>query len=167
MDHHSRVKEEFARQAETLSAAPVFTEQALLERIQATTAPTETMRILDLGCGPGIVTAALAPMAAEVVAFDLTPDMLQKARERCAHAGIENVRFLLGTAEKLPFEEAEFDAVVSRLTVHHFVMPETAISEMARVTKHKGRVVIADIVSSEDNDEAALHNALEVLRDPS
>ena len=51
-DHTAHIKEEFARQAETMSAASTFTDLALLERIQTAIAPTATMRILDLGCGP-------------------------------------------------------------------------------------------------------------------
>lgn len=166
-DHTAHIKEEFARQAETMSAASTFTDLALLERIQTAIAPTATMRILDLGCGPGIIVAVLAPLVEEVVGFDLTPEMLRKARERCSQSGVENVRLLLGNAEKLPFKDGTFDAVVTRCTIHHFKDPRVVISEMARVTRSSGRVVAVDIVSSEDPKEAELHNALEVLRDPS
>ena len=166
-DHAAHIKEEFARQAETMSAASTFTDLALLERIQTAIAPTATMRILDLGCGPGIIVATLAPLVEEVVGFDLTPEMLRKARERCSQSGVENIRLVLGNAEKLPFRDGTFDAVVTRCTIHHFKDPRIIISEMARVTRSSGRVVAADIVSSEDPEEAELHNALEVLRDPS
>jgi ubiquinone/menaquinone biosynthesis C-methylase UbiE len=161
------VREEFARQADSLSVAPAFTDVEVLEKIRAATSPTKDMQILDLGCGPGIVAAALAPYAGEVVAFDITPEMLEKARQRCQEAGLRNVRFELGRAEELPFEVGSFDAVVTRLTLHHFPDPHRAVAEMVRVTRPHGRVVIADIVSSEDAGEAELHNALETLRDPS
>jgi ubiquinone/menaquinone biosynthesis C-methylase UbiE len=167
MSPHSRVREEFARQAESLSVAPAFTDTEVLEKIRAATSPTKDMQILDLGCGPGIVSAALAPYAREVVAFDLTPEMLEKARQRCQEAGLRNVRFELGRAEELPFEAGSFDAVVTRLTLHHFPDPHRAVVEMVRVTRPKGKVVVADIVSSENPDEAELHNSLEILRDPS
>lgn len=167
VDYHSRIKEEFTRQAESLSTAPAFTDAQALERIRNATGPTRAMKILDLGCGPGIVTAALAPDAGEVVAFDLTPEMLEKARQRCEKAGLTNVRFEIGKAEQLPFEGGRFDAVVTRLTIHHFQEPHLVMAEIARVIKPNGRAVIADIVSSENAEEAALHNALETLRDPS
>ncbi len=167
MDSHPRVREEFARQAESLSVAPVFTDAEVLENIRAATAPTKIMVILDLGCGPGIVSAALAPHAREVVAFDITPEMLEKARQRCKEAGLRNVRFELGAAERLPFADGSFNAVVTRLTLHHFSDPRQVLEEMVRVTRPGGRIVVADVVSSENADEAALHNALEILRDPS
>ncbi len=166
MDHHSRVKEEFKRQAETLSVAHVFTDSDVLDRICTAVHPTKKTRILDLGCGPGIVTAALARQAKEVVAYDLTPEMLDKARQRCEEAKLKNVRFELGRAEALPFEEKSFDCVVTRLTIHHFPDPRRVVNEMVRVLREKGKAVIADIVSSEIEEEAVLQNALETLRDP-
>ncbi|MGZ3538799.1 MAG: class I SAM-dependent methyltransferase, partial [Syntrophales bacterium] len=92
MNHHSRVKEEFRRQAETLSVAQAFTDSWVLEQIYGAIKPTKMMSLLDLGCGPGIVTASLAPDVREVVAYDLTPEMLDKARQRCEKAGLKNVR---------------------------------------------------------------------------
>ncbi len=166
MDHLSRVKEEFKRQAETLSVASVFTDSGILEQIHAAIGPTRTMRLLDLGCGPGIVTAALAPDVKEVVAYDLTPEMLDKAKRRCKEAGLKNVRFELGRAEQIPFEEESFDCVVTRLTIHHFLDPHRVMNEVVRVTRRGGKVVVADVVSSENEEEATLHNALETLRDP-
>jgi ubiquinone/menaquinone biosynthesis C-methylase UbiE len=80
MDHFSRVKEEFKRQAETLSVASVFTDSGVLEQIHAAIKPTRMMNLLDLGCGPGIVTVAMAPDVREAVAYDLTPEMLDKAK---------------------------------------------------------------------------------------
>jgi ubiquinone/menaquinone biosynthesis C-methylase UbiE len=166
MDHFSRVKEEFKKQAETLSAAPAFTDSAVLERIHTAVGPTGGMKLLDLGCGPGIVTASLAPAVREVVAYDLTPEMLEKARQRCEKAGLKNVRFELGRAEELPFEKESFDCVVTRLTVHHFTDPRKVMKEVVRVTRRNGRVVVADFLSSGNEADAALHNALETLRDP-
>jgi ubiquinone/menaquinone biosynthesis C-methylase UbiE len=166
MDFQSRIRKEFARQAETLSVAAAFTDADVLDRIRAAIGPTKTMGILDVGCGPGILAAALAPLVREVVGFDLTPEMLDKARQRCQEAGLQNVRFERGRAEALPFPAEGFDAVVSRATLHHFPDPLAAAREMVRVVRPNGKLVLADIVSSENTEEADLHNALEVLRDP-
>ncbi len=166
MDHFSRVKEEFKRQAETLSIAPVFTDAGVLEQIRAAIKPTRAMRVLDLGCGPGIVTAAIAPDVKEVIAYDLTPEMVDKARKKCEESGLKNVRFEVGSAEQLPFEKESFDCVVTRLTIHHFLDPHRVMNEVARVTRRSGKVVVTDVVSSENESEATLHNALEILRDP-
>ncbi|OGP73205.1 MAG: hypothetical protein A2V86_13280 [Deltaproteobacteria bacterium RBG_16_49_23] len=166
MDHFSRIKEEFKRQAEALSVASVFTDSGVLEQIRAAIRPTNTMSLLDLGCGPGIVTAAIAPEVREVVAFDLTPEMIDKARARCEEAGLKNVRFELGSAEHLPFQNESFDCVVTRLTIHHFLDANRVMDEIVRVTRKGGKVIVADVISSENEEEAALHNALETLRDP-
>ena len=103
----------------------------------------------------------------DVVAFDLTPQMLKKAAQRCAEAGIGNVTFREGNAAELPFADANFDAVVTRLSVHHFDRPARAISEIFRVLRPGGRFVVADVISSEVAAESELQNAIEILRDPS
>ncbi len=163
----SRIQEEFTRQAETLSVAAAFTDAGVLDRIRAAAGPTKAMSILDVGCGPGILAAALAPYAGEVVAYDLTPEMLERARQRCQEAGLQNVRFDLGRAENLPFADQSFDVVVTRATLHHFSDPQLVVGEMVRVTRPHGKIVVTDVVSSENADDAGLHNALEILRDPS
>lgn len=166
-DHYSKTRRGFAKQVHTLSASPIFTDQIVIDRIVEAAQLSGNERILDLGCGPGIVTEALALLAKEVIAFDLTPEMLSQARQRCEKRGLKNVTFHLGEAERLPFENEAFDVIIARLAVHHFLDPSVAISNMTRVLKNRGKIVLADIVSSENSGEAELHNALEVLRDPS
>ena len=163
--HDNIVRAEFARQAETLSQAALFNDAAILERIREAAQLTKRSRALDVACGPGIVVEALARDAGEVVGCDITHEMLAKAEKRCA--GLSNVRFQAGRAEALPFEDASFDAVVSRSALHHFVDPAATLREMARVMKPGARMVTVDVTASEDPGEAALHNALEILRDPS
>src|SRR5262249_13209650 len=97
-----------------------------------------------------------------VVAFDLTPEMLAKARDRCAQAGLTNVTFQEGSATDLPFAPESFDGLVTRLAIHHLGDPRRAFAEMFRVLRPGG-----PLVSAEDADAAALQNAIEVLRDPS
>jgi SAM-dependent methyltransferase len=93
--------------------------------------------------------------------------MLKKARQRCSEAGLANVSFREGNAAELPFADAAFDAVVTRLSVHHFDRPGRVMSEIFRVLRAGGRFVIADVISSEVPAEAELQNAIEILRDPS
>lgn len=166
-DHQTRVQDEFSRQAETMVAAAFFTDEQILGRIREAARLTPGSRVLDLACGPGIVSEALAHLAGTVVAYDITPTMLIRTRGRCAEAGLTNVQCMLGLAETLPFRNETFDVVVNRSALHHFPRPTVALAEMARVTRATGRIVIVDVVSSEDPEESAVHNALEVLRDPS
>ena len=166
-DYAARVCEEFTRQADTLARAPVFTDEALLARMCAAVPLSHGTRVLDVASGPGLVAKALAPDVGLVVTCDLTPAMLRQARQRCQQAGQNNVVCIRGHAEVLPFADASFSAVVSRAALHHFPHPMVALTEMARVTRTLGRLALVDVVTSENSEEATLHNALEVLRDPS
>ncbi|MGA3403405.1 MAG: class I SAM-dependent methyltransferase [Acetobacteraceae bacterium] len=167
MDHLQRVQQAFTRQASQFATAAAVTHRDLVQRFTDAVPADAGAVVLDVACGPGIITAALAPRAREVVAFDLTPEMLAKARQRCAAAGLTNVSFREGSATDLPFPDASFDAVVTRLSIHHFQAPHRPLAEMARVLKPGGALVVADVVSSEAPEESALHNAIEILRDPS
>jgi ubiquinone/menaquinone biosynthesis C-methylase UbiE len=167
MDHLQRVRQEFSRQADAFAASAAITDEELTARLVDAIRPAADQSILDVACGPGIVTAALARHARQVVAFDLTPEMLAKAEQRCAKAGLTNVVFKEGSASDLPFAENAFDGVVTRLAIHHFSEPSRVFSEMFRVLRPGGTLVVADVVSSEDAQESALQNAIEVLRDPS
>jgi ubiquinone/menaquinone biosynthesis C-methylase UbiE len=167
MDHLQRTRYEFTQQAAGFSASAATTDQTQVARLVDALGDAAGGRVLDVACGPGIVTSQLAAVAREVVAFDLTPEMLERAKERCASAGRSNVLFKGGTATDLPFANDTFDAVVTRLSFHHFLDPRKALMEMLRVLKVAGTVVVADVVSTEDPARAALQNAIETLRDPS
>jgi SAM-dependent methyltransferase len=167
MDHLERTRREFTRQAAGFAASPATTDQAQVERLVDALGNAGSGRVLDVACGPGIVTAALAARAREVVALDLTPEMLAMAEDRCRKAGRTNVAFKEGSATSLPFADQSFDAVVTRLSLHHFPEPPKALAEMFRVLKPGGTLAVADIVCAEDQERAALQNAIETLRDPS
>lgn len=166
-DHEAVIRKEFSRQADTMANAALFNDEGVLNRIREAAHASPNPKILDVACGPGIVVAKLAPGAAEVVGCDITPEMLEKMEQRCAKAGLTNARAVPGRAEALPFEDGRFDVVVSRSAVHHFPDPPAAMREMARVVRRGGRVITVDVTASEVPEEAALHNALEIIRDPS
>jgi len=167
LSHDNRVRDEFTRQAETFSASSAITDAGLTQRFVTALGGAAQGAVLDVACGPGILSAAIAKTAREVVAFDLTPEMLKKARQRCSETGLANVSFLEGNATELPFANGAFDAVVTRLSVHHFDRPGRVMSEIFRVLRRGGHFVIADVISSEVPAEAQLQNAIEILRDPS
>lgn len=162
-----RVQAEFARQAETFDAYADKADLAVEDRFRGALGPFGAGRILDVACGPGAVTAAVARGAAHATGIDATPEMLAKAERRCREAGLSNVGFRPGDAENLPFEDGAFDAVVTRLSLHHFADPGRALGQMRRVLRPGGRLVVMDVIADDDPDRAALHNAIEILRDPS
>lgn len=167
VDHLKRVADEFGRQAQTFEVWAEQVDADVGARFSSALGKAARGRLIDVACGPGVVTAALAPNAASIVAFDATEAMLEKTKARCAKAGLRNVEFKSGDAEHLPFADCVFDGAVTRAALHHFAEPQRAIDEMFRVLRPGGVAVFADVISSEDAEESRLHNAIERLRDPS
>jgi ubiquinone/menaquinone biosynthesis C-methylase UbiE len=161
-----KVRTEFTRQASAMSLAAAFRAESALGRLLKAVAAVPAGRVLDLACGPGIVAEAVAPLASELVGIDATPEMIRLAEDRFAKAGITNGRFQVALAESLPFGGAEFDVVMTRLSFHHFPDIPAVLSEVRRVLRPQGCFILADVLSSDEPAEAALHNALERLRDP-
>ena len=167
MDHNQMVKREFTRQAVNFAASAVVADSRLADRMVAFAQPTARTTVLDVACGPGIISAALAKTAKAVMGFDLTEAMLDKARERCTAAGLTNVEFRRGDAADLPFADGSFDCAVTRLSIHHFPDPLAVLNEIHRVVREGGTLVVCDVLSSGDPAASELHNAIEILRDPS
>src|ERR1700732_1788277 len=105
LDHDNRVRAEFTRQAEPFSSSSAIPHAALPQRFVDALGEAARGSVLDVACGPGILSAAIAKTARDVVAFDLTPQMLKKAAQRCAEAGLGNVSFREGNAAELPFAD--------------------------------------------------------------
>jgi ubiquinone/menaquinone biosynthesis C-methylase UbiE len=104
-------------------------------------------RVLEVGCGTGVLAAALAERGASVWAVDPSPEMLAVARDRVPRG----VGVKLGQAEALPFRDAWFDRVVARLVVHLVDRP-SAFGEMRRVLSPDGRAALATFDPSHFSD---------------
>ncbi|MCU1508908.1 MAG: ubiE [Glaciihabitans sp.] len=102
-------------------------------------APQSGERILDLAAGTGTSAAALAHTGARVIAVDFSPGMIAEGRRR--HKDIE---FVQADIEKLPFGDDEFDAVAISFGLRNVNDPKAALSEMYRVLKPGGRLVICE-----------------------
>lgn len=98
-------------------------------------------RVLDLATGTGITAIAARERGAKVTGVDLTPELLAVARDKAKEAGFNDIDFMEGDAEAIPFADATFDVVLS--TCGHMFAPdqEKVATELARVTKTGGRVV--------------------------
>jgi ubiquinone/menaquinone biosynthesis C-methylase UbiE len=123
--------------------------------------------VLEVAAGTGIFARALASRASVVVAVDLTPEMLREGKRAAGAAGVRNVLFQEGDGTALPYLDASFDAVVSRLAVHHFEDATVPLREMARVCRPGGSLTVVDMVVIDDDDDQDRFNELERLRDPS
>jgi ubiquinone/menaquinone biosynthesis C-methylase UbiE len=164
-DHATRIQQAFTHQAPHLESAPTFRQPDVLERMRQAAGSGGVL--LDVACGPGLVLEALAPGFDDIRGIDITRAMVERARRRLAAAGVAHARVDEGSAYALPFPDGAVDVVVSRLALHHLEEPDAALREMARVLRPGGRLVVVDLVASEDPAAAALHDALETLRDPS
>jgi len=129
-------------------------------------APTGTERVLDIGTGAGHTALALAPRVSNVVLTDPVPTMLATARRLFAEAGVRNAEFVEAIAERLPFPDASFDIVTTRLAAHHFDDVALAFREVARVLRPGGDFIFVDTLAPEDPESAAYQDEVEALRDP-
>lgn len=108
--------------------------------------PQPGERILDLATGTGWTSRSVARRGAEVVGADIAEDLLSAAREIAARERLP-VRYECADAEALPFEDAQFDAVISTCGVMFAGQPEAAATEIARVVRPGGRVVLSTWLS--------------------
>lgn len=149
-----------------MASAPAFHAEPSIVRIVNALAGAGTDHVLDVACGPGIVAEAVAPHVRTITAIDATPEMIRLAQMRFKNAHLRNGHFKVASAERLPFRAGQFHQVIIRLSFHHFTDVPAVLEQIRRVMRPEGRLIVADIVSSEDADESALHNSLEKLRDP-
>jgi ubiquinone/menaquinone biosynthesis C-methylase UbiE/DNA-binding transcriptional ArsR family regulator len=98
----------------------------------------------DLGCGTGETSAALAPFVARTVAVDRSGEMLQAARRRLRDFPNADVR--RGELASLPIADAELDAAIMMLVLHHVPDPAEVLREAARTVKATGRFVLCDML---------------------
>lgn len=120
-------------------------EAALREQLAGLLGLGPGARVLETGCGTGSDTVHIAPRAGQLVATDLSPDMLAICRERVARSGATTpVRFLVADAVRLPFEDAAFDAAYHFGGINQFPDIRAGIAEMARVVRPGGKVVFGD-----------------------
>ena len=102
--------------------------------------PSRKGRVLDLGCGTGLYTERLMKMGFDVLSLDYSVEMLRVAK------GKMDGEFIRGDAMRLPFRDSSFDGTVAITSFEFFPEPEMAISEMKRVVR-KGGFIIVGVLS--------------------
>jgi ubiquinone/menaquinone biosynthesis C-methylase UbiE len=162
-----QVASQFGHAAEAYRTSSVHASGADLATMVQLAKVKGTEKVLDVGCGAGHTALAFAAVAREVVAVDLSAEMLGVAASLATDRGVENLTFRLGDAESLPAADGEFDLVVSRYSAHHWPHPQRALQEIRRVLKPGGRFILDDIVSWDDFTVDSYLQTIEVLRDPS
>lgn len=167
MDQSQSIQQRFGAAAAAYAVSAVHRAGPDLDAMLAAGVRTGRERVLDLGCGAGHTALAFAARTAQVVALDLTPEMLEQARALAVERGLENLRFEAADAAHLPFPDASFDVVTSRLSAHHYADPAAAVREAARVLAPGGLFLLSDSVAPEDPARDSFLNCFELLRDPS
>lgn len=122
----------------------------VLESVTGTAAPSlvkfagvqPNARVLDVGCGTGVVALTAARRGAQVTGVDLTPELIARARENATLAGL-TIEWHEGDAEALPFSDQSFDFVVSQFGHMFAPRPEVALAEMLRVLKPGGTIAFS------------------------
>ena len=124
-------------------------------------------RLLDLGVGAGPAAFVLAPFVDSVVVAQGTNAELIRTQELFGRVAARLAQFVSGTPERLPFDDASFDIVTSRLSGHHFDDAQRAFREIRRVLRPCGHLMFMDVISWGNPVTAAFQEDVEKLRDPS
>ncbi|MDM8555638.1 methyltransferase domain-containing protein [Desulfococcaceae bacterium HSG7] len=108
-------------------------------------------QVLDIGCGAGVDTilaAMMTGLAGNVTGVDIVPEMLERAATNLRMTDLKNVTFKKASGENLPFPGDSFDVVISNGAINLIPDKERALTEIFRVLKPGGRLMMADQVAS-------------------
>jgi ubiquinone/menaquinone biosynthesis C-methylase UbiE len=138
-DRHARQWDDLAR---TLLPLPEY-RQRLLEQVP------EGVTVLEIGVGTGGLLTDLAERATQVIGVDHSPAMLEEAGRRLTAAGIGGVELRLGEMSHLPLSDASVGCVVANMVLHHAADPAAVLTEIRRVLKPGGVLLLADLARHE------------------
>ncbi len=158
-DHDKNLANAFDGQAGRFEKAPVQTDPVALARLVKFADLPPGSRILDAGCGPGLVSRVFIDAGNHVTGVDLSATMIERARIRCPegdfHQGSLYDDSLTGP----------FDASVSRYVLHHVADPRSFLKRQFELIRPGGLLILSDHLADPDPTLAKWHNEIEVLRD--
>ncbi|HEU4384744.1 MAG TPA: methyltransferase domain-containing protein [Anaeromyxobacteraceae bacterium] len=161
-DHDRDLQQAFDKQAAMFERSPVASDAVALERLVAFADLPAGSRVLDAGCGPGLVAEAFLRAGHWVTGVDLSEEMVARARARCA-----------GHGDRANFErqslhdplEGPFDAAVSRMVLHHVLDPAAFLRRQAELLRPGGVLLAADILADPDPARRRWQDDVEHARD--
>lgn len=169
-DHKGTVQAQFDPQAQAYLQSTLHAMGPDLLRASeliSQSIPAASGRFLDVGCGAGHLSFAVAEALASVVAVDPSPNMLATVNQAANEKGLTNIHTLQAAAESMPFDDGQFCVVASRYSAHHWLQLPDALKEMRRVVKPGGYLLMIDIEGDENPLVDTYLQTLEVLRDRS
>lgn len=170
MQQHDVVTEQFGKTANAYLSSAVHAQGAdlvLMQECARRHGKQGKPHVLDLGCGAGHASFAVAPVAQSVVAYDLAQPMLDVVDCARVQRGLHNIRTQQGDVARLPFADASFDMVVTRFSAHHWNDVAGALAEAWRVLRPNGTLLVVDIVAPKTALYDSTLQAVEMLRDAS
>ena len=130
------------------------------EAIQRAIPLASTMQVLEYGCGTGMVSRALSPHVAAIMAVDTSPQMLEVLRQKARDEKIGNIETLAHDLTMQPLPDKDFDLVMSSMTLHHIPDVEALLIQFFAALKPGGYLAVADLITEdgsfhEDNSGVA------------
>jgi len=165
MDLKKDVQQQFGKSAESYVSSRIHKDGKDLQKLIEMVEVTGKEELLDVATGGGHTANAFAPLVKRVTAVDLTQEMLTAAEKFVKGNGNQNVEFIKGDAEDLPFSNNSFDVVTCRIAPHHFPNINEFIKEVFRVLKQGGQFLLDDNVVPEDEQYDQFYNKVEKWRD--
>ena len=141
-----------------------FTKKEYLEYTVDAAGPAGTDMVLEVAAGTCACGQAFASLVHTVVCLDATAPMLQIGKQGAQESHLDNMVFVKGFAEELPFLDNSFDIVLSRLAFHHFTDTNRVFREMVRVLKPGGKLILIDMEEAEEPLRKT-EDEIETLRD--
>ena len=165
--HNKLILEQFSKQAVPFSKkVPAHSNDDAFNLIIETTGIDHNDNVLDVACGPGMLTCAVAQKAKHVTGIDLVPAMIEQARLLQHEKKLSNMDWKTGDVTHLPFADRSFSAVLTRFSFHHFLNPESVLKEMVRVANPNGKIAVVDVFAT-SAVHSDLHDRMEKWRDDS
>ncbi|MBQ9519060.1 MAG: class I SAM-dependent methyltransferase [Firmicutes bacterium] len=128
------------------------TNSGLCKFVSGLTDPTDT--VLECACGTGMLTKRIAGKCSKLYATDFSVEMLKKARKKCRK--YNNIAFKRADITNLKFPDNTFDKVIAANVIHLLDDPEKAISELFRVCKKGGKVIIPTYINKDPSGKTGL-----------
>ncbi|MEH6657091.1 class I SAM-dependent methyltransferase [Leeuwenhoekiella marinoflava] len=160
-NHKKKIVEQFSKQASGYTA--ITSHSDALDKLISLSSASKSDSVLDIACGSGIVSCEFAKYTKHVTGIDMTQGMLDEARKLQTKLNLANVTWQIGDVESLPYKDNSFSIVISRFGFHHFLNPFKVLSEMKRVCKTEGKVLVVDV--SLPDTKIKKYNEMEKNRD--
>lgn len=153
----------FSKHAQDYAKSDSHAHGSDLARLIELLRPRRNEIALDVATGTGFTAMELATKVRQVLATDITREMLDEAKRLAQERRISNIRFEKADASSLPYDDSTFDIVTTRRAAHHFTDVSKFLGEASRVLKESGRLGIVDMSPPEGTEE--FFNKIERLRD--